>query len=154
MEAQLQPHFDYNELLGTVEALMREHGTVEVETIHEFSPGIYTRSIIVPPNVYLLSYIHKTEHQFIMSEGEIVIYTPDLGMLLMGGPYLGKTYPGNQRFALTLSKVTWTSIHATSVQPKNHSKKAKEIAIKRVEKELFQKNENVFLIKSSESWQA
>lgn len=154
MEAQVQPIFDYNETLATVEILMREHGTIEVETIHEFSPGIYTRSIIVPPNVYLLSYVHKTEHQFIMSEGHIVIYTPDAGMVLMGGPYLGKTYPGNQRFALTLSKVTWTSIHATDIQPKNNSKRAKDAAIKLVEKELFQKNENLLLIKSQESWQA
>ena len=148
---QIQPTpYDYNEMLDIVECLMREHGTVEIEPISVFTPGLYTRSIIVPPDTYLLSYTHNTDHQFIMSEGEIVIYTEDAGMVLMGGPYLGKTLKGTRRFAKTLSKVVWTSIHATDIQPKNGSKIAMRDAVKCVEAELFLKRENIFLIKARE----
>lgn len=148
MELEVQEQFDYNTALDAAEMLMRKHGVLEIKPIHVFSPGFYTRSIIVPPNTYLLSHVHKTEHQYIMSAGEIIIYTEDGGMMLYSGPYLGKTYAGTRRFALTLSKVTWTSIYATDIQPKNKTKKAFSDAVKSVEQELFENHLNTFLIKN------
>jgi|SRR5579863_2489474 len=152
MEAEiLQPKITYDDFLDAVELQMHIHGTLHIEPHHAFTPGLYTRSIVnIPPNVWLLSHVHKTEHQFILSKGNLVIFSKDGQMKLYGAPYIGKTRSGTRRLALTTSYVTWTSIHATSIYPKNKTKKALNEAIKEVEAELFANHENVFLIKRME----
>ena len=148
MEETLQLAFDYHLTLDAIEYLMKEMGSVDIPHSGVFSPGMYTRSIIVPPDYYLLSYIHKTKHQFILSYGKIVIYTPDEGMVFIHGPYLGMTEAGTQRFAKTLSLIAWTTIHPTSIQPADDSEEAFKEAEKLVEAELFETHENIFLIKA------
>ncbi len=146
-----QLQISYDEFLDAVELQMHECGLVHIEPVHEFTPGLYTRSIVdIPANTWLLSHIHKTEHQFIMSKGTIVIFTNDGNMNLYGAPFLGKTMPGTRRLALTADTVTWTSIHATKVYPKNKSKRAFKEAVKAVEAELYANHENIFLIKRME----
>lgn len=143
----LQKNITYDELLDAVEVEMHKQGLVDITIIHMFTPGLYTRSMVdVPPGTYLLSHIHKTEHQFIMSKGQIVIYTEDEGMKIISAPYLNKTRPGTRRFAQAYDHVTWTSIHATDIQPKDDSVEAFEEAVRLVEAELFEKHQNIFLI--------
>lgn len=148
MEALIQTHEDYNELLDAVEFMMHEHGLVEIEPFHAFTPGLYTRTIKVPADTFLLSNIHKTEHQFIMSCGKIVIYTEDNGIIFYEAPFLGITMSGTRRLAKTVMPTTWTSIHATNIYPRNNSKGALREAIRLVEAELYDKHENLFLINS------
>ena len=141
----------YDTLLDAVEARMSELGTVDIPVVHVFSPGLYTRSMVdVPPDTYLVSYIHKTPHQFIMSKGKIVVYTEKEGMVILQAPYLNLTEAGTRRFAKTMDYVTWTSIHATNIQPKDDSKEAFDEAVRLVEEELFEKRENVFLFKAQD----
>lgn len=148
METTLQP-VSYDDLLDDIEVQMHENGLVEVPIVHEFTPGLYTRSMVnVPPNTWLLSLTHKQEHQFIMSKGKIIIFTKEDGMKLVVAPYLGKTLPATRRFARTVDFVTWTSIHATNIQPRNKSKKAFNEAVNLVEAELYEKRENLLLIKA------
>lgn len=145
----LQKNITYDELLDAVEVQMHENGLVKVKIIHEFTPGLYTRSMVnVPPNTWLLSLIHKQEHQFIMSKGKIIVFTEEDGMKMIVAPFLGKTMPDTRRFARTADYVTWTSIHPTPIQPKNKSKKAIKEAIKLVESELYENRENLLLIKA------
>jgi hypothetical protein len=150
----LQKTITYDELLDAVEVQMHMYGVVDIPVIHTFTPGLYTRSMVdVPPGTYLLSYNHTTEHQFIMSKGQIVIYTKEEGMKLISAPYLGKTYPDTRRLAKTYDYVTWTSIHATSIYPASDSEEDFDFAVKQVEEEIFEKRENIFLIKAMEELQ-
>lgn len=141
----------YDTLLDAVEVQMRQNGLVEVPIVHVFSKGLYTRSMVdVPPDTYLLSHIHNSQHQFILSKGQIVVYTEQGGMVFLQSPYLGVTEPGTRRFAKTTDCVTWTSIHATDIGPKDDSKEAFDDAVRLVESELYEKHENIFLIKVQE----
>lgn len=129
---------------------MSVNGLVDVPIVHRFTPGLYTRSMVdVPAGTYLLSYIHKDPHQFIMSKGKIVIYTQE-GMKLIVAPFLGETMPGTRRLAKVIEPVTWTSVHATTIQPKTNTKKSFNTAVKLVEGELYEKHQNIFLIKETE----
>jgi hypothetical protein len=144
----------YDELLDAVELQMHLNGLVQIKPISIFTPGLYTRTIVIPPDTYLLSHIHKTEHQFFLSKGEIVIYNrEDDGKLTMtqyGGPWIDITYPNTRRFAKTLTETVWTSIHATNILPEDNSEKALIQAEILVEKELYEKRENIFLISYKE----
>lgn len=147
MEQPILNNTSYNALLDAVELQMHTNGLVDVPIVHRFSPGVYTRSMVdVPVGTYLLSHTHRDAHQFIMSKGKIVIYTRK-GMKVLSAPYIGDTESGTRRFAKVLEPVTWTSIHATSIAPENKSPKAIEKAIKLVEAELYEKHQNIFLVK-------
>lgn len=147
----IQRTITYDELLDAVELQMHNHGVVDIPITHVFTPGLYTRSMVdVPPGTYLLSYNHITEHQFIMSKGQIVIYTKEEGMKLVVAPYLGKTYPDTRRLAKTYDYVTWTSIHPTHIYPASDSQDDIDFAVKQVEEEIFEHRENIYLIKAQQ----
>lgn len=150
MNKSLQPKYSYDDLLDAVEVQMHKNGIVNIPIVHQFTPGLYTRSMVdVPPDTYLLSHIHNTEHQFIMSKGQIVIYSQEGAMVLFQSPYLGITDPGTRRLAKTTDYVTWTSIHATDIYPKDESQEAFDEAVRLVEIELYEKHNNIFLIKAA-----
>ena len=131
--------YNYNEMLNALEKEMHKAGVVDIEAHSFFTPGLYTRSVIIPPNMYVLSHLHNTEHQFIMSTGEIIIYTENDGMIYIKAPYIGKTSSNTRRLAKTLTEVTWTSLHATNIHPNSESEDDIRIAIERVESELYTK---------------
>src|ERR1700761_1730516 len=91
-------NYSYDDVLDRVEYLMlKSPESVKLKTEHVFTPGLYSRTIKIPADTYLISYEHLTEHQFVMSSGEIVIYDKK-GMIFINGPYLGKTQAGTRRF--------------------------------------------------------
>lgn len=142
--------YNYHDVLDAVEYLMLKHpDPVKVKTDHVFTPGLYSRTIKVPADTYLISFEHKTEHQFLMSSGQIVIYDEN-GMVFLQGPFLGKTTAGNRRFAKSITEVVWTTFHATDIYPSNNSKDSVSAAIEAVETELYNKKENIYLIKERE----
>jgi hypothetical protein len=149
MEAVKQT-YSYNDLVDCIEFEMYKNGLFDVSMTDLFTPGMYSRTIIVPPNVYLTSLVHKTEHQYLVSKGAIVIYTEDNGMVLIQSPYLGITLPGVRRFAKTVTDVVWTTFHPTNIQPKSNSEEDINSARELVEKEIFEKYENLLLVKESE----
>lgn len=109
------------DLIDAVESVMLndmvQSGEFEVITFpvkHTFTPGIYAREITMKPGSRLTSKIHKTEHQFIISQGCAVVFQ-DGEQVLLQAPYHGITKPGTRRVLLipddAEENCIWTTFH-------------------------------------------
>ena len=102
----------YDEMLDRVEATMYELGTDEFETSSFLCNGLYVRTVFIPAGSYVTSLIHKTDHPFILSAGEIIIYT-QAGEQHLKAPFIDVTEAGTRRFAKAVTDVLWTTVHRT-----------------------------------------
>ena len=105
----------YDEMLDKVEAQMHEIGCTEFETSGFLVNGLYVRTILIPAGSYLTSLVHKTDHPFILSAGEIIIYTQE-GEHHLKAPFVDITPAGTRRFAKAVTDCLWTTIHRTDKQ--------------------------------------
>lgn len=81
--------------------------------VHRFTPGLYIRELTVPAGVVVTTAIHKTEHPFVISKGEVSVYTEDAGWVRLAAPYTGITQAGTRRLAIVHQETTWTTFHVT-----------------------------------------
>ena len=98
------------------EALLAQQGPpVELPLIHTFTPGLYTRTIFMPKDTLVTSKIHKTRHQFIISQGSVSVYnllTKEVETF--HAPHHGITEPGTRRFLWVHEDTIWTTMHPTN----------------------------------------
>lgn len=110
MQEELQ--LPYDEMLDRVEAQMHEIGVTEFETTGFFCGGIYVRTVFVPAGSYLTSMIHKVEHPYVLSEGQLTMFTQD-GEQVVKSPHINITLAGTRRFARADTDVLFTTFHRT-----------------------------------------
>lgn len=109
----------------------------DFETRHDFTPGLYARTIHMPAGSLLTSKIHKTEHQFVILVGSISVWTNHEGSVTLHAPYHGKTLPGTRRILFAHTDTVWTTFHPTM-----------ETDPEKLEEELIQKHVNPLLERS------
>lgn len=80
---------------------------------HTFTPGLYTREIFIPARTILTSRIHMTEHPFVISKGDISVWTKETGTVRMKAPHSGVTRPGTRRLLFAHDDTIWTTFHPT-----------------------------------------
>ena len=80
---------------------------------HIFTKGLYAREIFIPAGSLLTSQEHKTQHQFIISKGEIRVFTDDDKVITLRAPYIGITEPGTRRALHAVTDTVWTTFHPT-----------------------------------------
>lgn len=103
----------YGQAVDALEVEMMKHPGVELPLVHRFTPGLYTREIHMPAGALIVSKIHRTEHQFIVSRGRLAVMT-DLGEWEeIVAPYHGITRPGTRRVLYIIEDTVWTTFHAT-----------------------------------------
>ena len=85
----------------------------EFRTYHRFTPGLYSRTVILEAGESCVSLIHKTEHQFAILSGVAVIWSPRHNWQVVQSPYQGVTHVGDRRAVKALSRVTWATYHPT-----------------------------------------
>ena len=103
---------NYDEMLDKVESQMHEIGCTEFDTTGFLVNGLYVRTVFIPAGSYLTSLVHKTDHPFILSAGEIIIYTQE-GERHLQAPFIDVTPAGTRRFAKAVTDCLWTTIHRT-----------------------------------------
>lgn len=79
--------------------------------VHTFTPGLYVRQIFIPAGTLLTSMTHKTEHPFVVIEGEISVISGNERETYVG-PYMGVTIPGTKRALYAHTDTTWLTFHA------------------------------------------
>jgi len=105
----------YDELVDHIEkAVVDNLPTMELPLVHRVTPGLYTREMFAPAGTFLTSLPHKTEHQFFISQGEIIVYQDEKWQRLKA-PYHGISKAGTRRMGFVVSDVIWTTIHATEL---------------------------------------
>jgi hypothetical protein len=86
---------------------------VEMPVIHRQTPGLYSREIHIPAGTLLTSAVHKTEHQFVISQGRIAVISENEGRVIYEAPYTGVTLPGTRRVLHAETDTIWITFHAT-----------------------------------------
>lgn len=85
---------------------------VVIPVRHDFSPGVYSRTITIPAGTILTGRIHKYEQLNILSGGEMSVLTDD-GMKRVAAPFIVVSPPGTKRIAMAHTECTWSTILAT-----------------------------------------
>ena len=97
---------------------------------HSFADGCYIREIFNPANELLITKIHKKNHPFFLTQGEMSILT-ELGIEHIKAPYNGITKAGTKRIIYTHTDCVFITVHATQ-----------QTDINKIEEEVIAKNFN------------
>lgn len=95
-----------------LESEMRKQKQIEIPVRHDFSPGVYARTITIPADTLLTGRVHLFEQLNILSGGEISVLTHE-GMKRVSAPFIVVSPPGTKRIAYAHTECTWTTILAT-----------------------------------------
>lgn len=83
----------------------------EIETSHRFKPGLYLRTIVIPPWTVLTGAAHKTAYRVRLERGVIAVNT-DEGVKVLVGPIEFDVQAGFQRAGRVFDEeVVWTDIY-------------------------------------------
>lgn len=84
-----------------------------IEIVHRFTPGLYTRECRMQAGHLFISKIHKSEHPFVISAGDVSVFEGEKARRLTA-PHTGVTLPGTRRILITHAFTIWTTFHVTS----------------------------------------
>lgn len=117
MELQASP--DPAMTIDGIELALMTCPEADTELRHAFTPGLYSRTFVMPGGSMVVSETHLTEHQFVVSTGECLVYNAlDNSVERITAPHHGVTKPGTRRVILVFEDTTWTTFHAN---PENES---------------------------------
>jgi hypothetical protein len=121
--------------LDAVESKISEDfAPAEVPVLHSFSLGFYVRQVLMLAGTTITSKIHRTRHAFVMSEGDILVWSLNAGVKRYSGYNVGITEPGTRRLLCAIEDTVWTTFHET-----------KSTDLAEIEKEIIQPHENPLL---------
>lgn len=110
--------------------IIRAFPPVESRVEHRFTPGLYSRTIFMAAGNLYTTKIHKTEHQFIISKGSVIIYTKEEGWQRLEAPFMGITKPGTRRIVYCPEDCIFSTFHPTQ-----------KTTVEEVEKEVIEPHE-------------
>lgn len=87
---------------------------VEVETKHYFANGMYARQIDCRAGLLIVGKVHKHEHFFMVTKGQIIVWT-ESGMVRMAAPYVHVSKPGTKRAMLAEIDSAAMTVHRTDL---------------------------------------
>src|SRR6184192_2127561 len=96
---------------------LSKHPAIQNPLIHIFTPGMYSRQILMRSEVdglenWIISKIHKTTHAFCVSAGKAAVYNKaDEFLGIVEAPYLGVTIAGTRRILRILEDCVWMTSH-------------------------------------------
>lgn len=102
-----------DEILDRCEDVIRKMEEADCPLVHSFTPGMYVRQIFIPARTVLTSRIHLTEHPYVISKGDISVWTKETGCVRLKAPHSGITKPGTRRLLFAHDDTIWTTFHAT-----------------------------------------
>ena len=100
------------ELVVQMQERLLEMEQAEIVTYHCFKPGVYERTIKVPPWTVLTGAAHRTSYRVRLEKGVIAVNT-DEGVKTLVGPCEFDVEAGFQRAGRVFDEeVVWTDIYA------------------------------------------
>jgi len=138
---------DISKSVDQLEASLLEMPQVDCPLKHTFTPGLYSRQIFMPKDSVIVSKIHKTEHQFVVSMGVAFVKVNDEEWEEIKAPYIGITKPGTRRVLVIGEDCIWTTFHPATEFPKDDSEESLLDAVAKIEERIILKHEIVPTIK-------
>lgn len=124
---------DYlNDLIDQLEAEMIHYEPVDCPLHHEFTAGLYSRTISMPTDTLVTSLIHKTEHQFFVLKGVVWVKVNEKDWVRIAAPFVGVTKPGTRRILYIEEHCLWTTAHPTDISPSEDSEEALSAAAEKI----------------------
>jgi len=100
--------------LEKLETAMKELDTIECEVQHDFSHGIYARTLKIPKGTLILGKRHRFETCNILLQGEISIYMGEnQPVKRLKAPCIFNSEPGVRKLGYAHEDVLFTNIHPT-----------------------------------------
>lgn len=99
--------------LDVVEAEMFKHPQVHCPLTHRFTPGMYIREIFMPAGTVVSTALHKTEHPFVISKGDVSVWRDGFPVERLKAPHTGITKPGTRRLIYIHEDTIWITFHIT-----------------------------------------
>lgn len=87
---------------------------VDCPLVHRFTPGLYSREVQVPAGTWIITKVHKTEHQFVLASGTCLVWTEADGVQRVNAGDVGVTKPGTRRVVYTPTGCRWVTFHPTN----------------------------------------
>lgn len=81
---------------------------------HTFADGLYMREIFNPKDELIVTKVHKKQHVFVLSQGEMSIIS-EKGITRIKAPYSGVTEPETKRIIYAHTDCIFTTIHSTEL---------------------------------------
>lgn len=78
---------------------------------HTFTPGLYVRTIYMGAGNLIVSRVHNTTHQFIISHGSAMVFTEGMGWQVLTAGHHGITLAGTRRLLYIPSDCVWSTCH-------------------------------------------
>lgn len=103
---------EMREMVVQLQDSLLEMEQADIVTTHKFLPGVYERTITVPPWTVLTGAAHKTAYRVRLERGVIAVNT-DAGMTVLIAPCEFDAPAGFQRAGRVFEEeVVWTDIYA------------------------------------------
>jgi hypothetical protein len=90
---------------------------VEMEPVHRFSTGLYTRELTIPADTFVIGKTHRHDHPVFFMKGRVLIVDVGAGEtegVLMEAPRIWISPPGAKRALYTLTECVFATCHASS----------------------------------------
>jgi hypothetical protein len=125
-----------------IEADIANCEQLELPVEHQFHPGLYVRRLAMPAGSLIVSKIHNTEHPYVLTEGQCLVWTKETGAVHLMAPYHGITMPGTRRVLFILEDCVWTTYHPITAEEFGD--------VKLIEDRIIEKHENPLLRNTAE----
>lgn len=145
MEEKKEILSDANDRTDQLEAAMLDGKPVYCPLHHEFTKGMYSRTILMPKGALITSLIHKTEHQFVVSHGSVLVKVNENEWDRISAPFIGKTIPGTRRILRVEEDCVWTTFHPTDVMPSGKNRKDVLEAVDKIRELIIEPHINEYL---------
>ena len=93
---------------------MLKGDTIELETRHHFSDGLYARELFIPAGVCLVGALHKTRHLYTVVKGKCRVAT-QFENIEIEAPFMGETIPNTKRVIYAETDCVWITYHPTKL---------------------------------------
>ena len=106
-----------------LQSLMLKGNTIELETRHHFSDGLYARELFIPTGVCLVGALHKTRHLYTVVQGKCRVST-QFENIEIEAPFMGETIPDTKRVIYAETDCVWITYHPTELTSVEEIEKA------------------------------
>ncbi len=97
-----------------LQSLMLKGDTIELETRHHFSDGLYARELFIPAGVCLVGALHKTRHLYTVVKGKCRV-SSQFENIEIEAPFMGETIPQTKRVIYAETDCVWITYHPTEL---------------------------------------
>lgn len=130
----LQQHKEHSEIDELEKAMVDNFPPVECPLTHRFTEGLYVREIFMPKDSLITSKIHKTQHQFFVLKGKVMVWIDGVETIIEA-PYIGVTEPNTQRVLYVIEDCIWATSHPN---PNNET-------VEQIEQRILEQHDNLLL---------